>query len=126
MRAPSLRRFSMPLGRLRCCPPPGVVIGLSAGPGGGSGEVSLQWDLRPVTENVMFYRVYRAEVSTGQYRILGIVTDAAAPIHPPGRLGFIDADGPFAQRCYVVSAVSTRGLEGQLSAEVCGSSVGPP
>lgn len=48
----------------------------------------------------------------------------------PGRLGVVDAPDywpwpsaadPSANRCYVVSALSTHGLEGPLSGTVCGS-----
>ena len=94
--------------------------------------MTVTWDPLPPDENVAFYRVYERK-GDGTYWLLAIVTDEALGILLPGRLGIVDAPdlwpwpsalpdpGP---RCYVVSAVSTRGLEGAFSAEVCGSPVG--
>ena len=119
--------------KLRCCPPPPRVTGVSAGPGGGSGEVVVTWDPLPASAQVAFYRVYERK-SAGLWWHLAVVTDAALGAIIPGRLGLVDAfdylpwpsggTGP-PPRCYAVSAVSTRGLEGAMSVEVCGSPVGP-
>ena len=117
---------------VRCCPPPAPVVNLTAGPGGGSGEVVVTWDPLPPAEQVAFYRVYEVK-SDGTYWHLAVVTGAALGLLQPGRLGIVDAPdywpwptggagaGP---RCYVVTAVSARGLEGPFSAEACGSPVG--
>ena len=122
------RRWS----RVRCCPPPAQVQGVTAGPGGGSGEVTVTWDPLPATESVAFYRVYERK-GDGTYWHLAVVTADALGVLMPGRLGIVDAPdywpwptggtapGP---RCYLVTAVSTRGLEGPFSAEACGSPVG--
>ena len=64
------------------------------------------------------------------YWLLAIVTDAALGLQVPGKFGIVDAADfwpwptggvPAGPRCYIVTAVSTRGLEGPASAEVCGS-----
>jgi hypothetical protein len=113
--------------RVRCCRPPPAVQGLSAGSGGGSGEVVVTWDPLPAAAKVAFYRVYERK-GTGTFWLLAIVTDAALDALEPGRLGIVDAADYWPwptigvpQRCYVVTAVSTRGLEGPMSAEICGS-----
>lgn len=109
-------------------PPPSPVANVTAHAGGGSGEVIVEWDRLPPAENVAFYRVYERR-GTGRYWQLAIVT-SDAPDDQPGRVGLIDAPdywpwpsigigaGP---RCYVVTAVSSHGLEGAFSAEVCDS-----
>ena len=121
------------LHKLRCCPPPPRVTGVTAGPGGGSGEITVTWDPLPATAQVAFYRVYERK-GTGLWWQLAVVTDAALGAIVPGRLGVVDAfdlwpwpsGGTGAPpRCYAVSAVSTRGLEGEMSIEVCGSPIGP-
>jgi hypothetical protein len=69
---------------------------------------------------------------SGLWWHLAVVTDAALGAIAPGRLGIVDAadywpwpsSGVGSPRCYAVSAVSTRGLEGPMSAEVCGSPIG--
>lgn len=118
--------------RLACCPPPAQVKNVTAGPGGGSGEVVVTWDPLPPSESVAFYRVYERK-GDGTYWLLAIVTDDALGLLQPGRLGIVDAADfwpwpsggvPAGPRCYVVSAVSTNGLEGAFSIEVCGSPVG--
>jgi hypothetical protein len=89
----------------------------------------VSWDPLPASANVAFYRVYERK-GTGTYWLLAIVTDAALGLQVAGRLAIVDAAdywpwpsggvaaGP---RSYVVTAVSMRGLEGPLSAEVSGS-----
>ena len=115
--------------RARCCPPPPMVTGVTAGSGGGSGEVTVLWDPLPAGAHVASYRVYERK-GTGTYWLLAVVTDAALGAIVPGKIGIDDAPdywpwptigtgaGP---RCYVVTAVSTNGLEGPFSAEACGS-----
>jgi len=92
----------------------------------------VTWDPLPPSENVAFYRVYERK-GDGTYWLLAIVTNDALGLLQPGRLGIVDAADywpwpsggvPSGPRCYVVSAVSTNGLEGALSIEVCGSPVG--
>jgi hypothetical protein len=118
--------------RMRCCPPPPRVAGVTAGPGGGSGEVVVTWDPLPASAGVAFYRVYERK-GTGLWWHLAVVTDGALGALAPGRLGIVDAfdSWPWPSggtgsppRCYTVSAVSTRGLEGPMSTEACGSPVG--
>jgi len=118
-----------------CVPPTGTSgappapSGITAGPGGGSGEVILTWDPLPSVVGVASYHVYERRFA-GQYWLLAVVTGEALGTLAPGRLGVVDAPdvwpwptggvgiGP---RCYVVSAVSTEGLEGAMSGQVCGS-----
>ena len=123
-----VRRWSL----LRCCSPPARVTNVTAGPGGGSGEVAVTWDPRPEAERVAFYRVYQGK-GDGTYWQLAVVTGDALGTLMPGRLGIVDAPDfwpwpsggtPPGPRCYVVTAVSTSGLEGPFSAEACGSPVG--
>jgi hypothetical protein len=117
--------------RFRCCPPPPRVTGVTAGPGGGSGEVTVTWDPLPVPGQIAFYRVYQRK-APGLWWHLAVVTDAAFGTIVPGRFGIVDAsdfwpwpaNGVGPPRCYAVSAVSTGGLEGPMSAEACGSPVG--
>ena len=116
----------------RCCPPPPQITGVTVQPGGGSGELVVSWQPLPANAHVALYRVYEKK-DTGRYWHLAIVTDDALGLVSPGRLGIVDAadfwpwpsggltPGP---RCYVVTAVSHRGLEGPLSVEVCGTPPG--
>ena len=107
--------------------PPPAPAGVKAGPGGGSGEVVVTWDPLPAAVGVAHFRVYENRLP-GQFWLLGVVTDEALGTLEPGRLGIVDAPDywpwPTLQppnRCYVVSAVSTSGLEGPFSSQVCGS-----
>ena len=122
-----LDRIAKALGLRRCCPPPPAVRGLNAAPGGGSGEVIVTWPPLPAPAGVRFYRVYRRKAA-GLWSLLAIVTDETLGLLAPGRLGVVDTpDGwpwpsgadPEAERCYAVSAVSTNGLEGPMSAVAC-------
>jgi hypothetical protein len=122
------------LGKARCCPPPPKVTGLTAQPGGGSGEVVVTWDPLPASAHVAFYRVYERK-GTGLYWHLAVVTPAALGALVAGRIGVVDAadywpwpsagvaPGP---RCFAVTAISTNGLEGPMSDDVCGSAPGGP
>ena len=112
-----------------CCRPPAAPSGLTATAGGGSMEVQLTWDPSAAPASVRHYRVHRRK-SVGQYDLLAVVTPDALGLLAPGRLGVIDAPDywpwpsggdPSAERCYAVSAVSTHGLEGPMSALVCAS-----
>jgi hypothetical protein len=125
-------RFGKYWARWRCCPPPPRVTGVTAGPGGGSGEVAVTWDPLPATANIAFYRVYEKK-GTGQWWHLAVVTDDALGLIAPARLGIVDAADlwpwpevgtPPGPRCYVVTAVSTNGLEGPTSSEACGTPIG--
>ena len=42
------------LAKARCCPPPPIVTGVLAQPGGGSGEVMVTWDPLPASAHVAF------------------------------------------------------------------------
>jgi hypothetical protein len=122
------KRVTALWGKVRCCPPPPAVTGLTAEPGGGSGEVTVTWDPLPPDAGVRFYRVYQRK-GEGTWWHLAVVTDEALGLLAPGRLGVVDAPdywpwptiGVPEPRCYVVSAVSSRGLEGPVSSEACGS-----
>jgi hypothetical protein len=114
----------------KCCPPPPQVTGVLAQTGGGSGEVQITWDPLPPSAQAAFYRVYERR-GTGEYWHLAVVTHAALGALAPGKLGIVDAPDywpwpsdsgiPPVPRCYAVTAVSTSGLEGPMSAEACGS-----
>jgi hypothetical protein len=119
------RKLTSWLGRVRCCPPPPAVTGLAAQPGGGSGEVVVTWDPLPASTDVAFYRVYERK-GAGTWWQLAIVDDAALDVLIPGKVGLVDASDYWpwptigtTTRCYVVTAVSRRGLEGPMPAEVC-------
>ena len=121
-----------------CVPPasssptgaPPAPTGVRAFSGGGSGEVEVDWYKLPTSVGVAFYRVYERK-AVGTFWLLGIVTDGAFSAYP-GRVGLVDApdywpwpsllahNSAGRQRCYVVTAVSTRGLEGAMSTPVCG------
>ena len=123
-----LERFRRLFTLRKRCQPPNAPTGVDASPGGGSMEVVLTWD--PVTNvPVAHYKVYR-RTSKGTYYPLAMVTPKALGLLQPGRLGIVDAPDywpwpsggdPSAERCYAVSAVSTHGLEGPMSALVCAS-----
>lgn len=122
-----LDRISKALGLRRCCPPPPAVKGVSAAPGGGSGEVVVTWDPLPAPAAVRFYRVYRRK-GTGLWLLLAVVTAETLGAFGPGTLGLADAPDSFpwpsgadpaAERCYAIAAVSERGLEGPMSRVVC-------
>jgi hypothetical protein len=122
-----LDRLARALGLRRCCPPPPAVTGIAAAPGGGSAEVVITWDPLPAGERVRFYRVYQKQ-STGIWWQLAVVTDEVLNNQAPGKVGVVDFPAnfpwpsgldPSSVRCYAVSAVSRRGLEGPMSAEVC-------
>lgn len=114
--------------------PPPAPTGLQAQSGGGSGEVFVTWDPLPAAVGVASYHVY--EVATpgtrlkGQFWLLAVVTNDALGQFVAGRFGIVDSPdlwpwpnpGPIAtQRCYVLTAVSTQGLEGAMSPQICGS-----
>jgi hypothetical protein len=87
----------------------------------------VTWDPLPANAGIASYRVYERK-DAGTFWLLAVVTDAALGALQPGRLGIVDAfdfwpwpSAGAAQRCYRVSAVLTHGLEGPMSAEVCGS-----
>jgi hypothetical protein len=109
--------------------PPPAPSGLTAGPGGGSGEVVVTWDPLPAMDDVVAYHVYEVKLP-GQLWHLAMVTDDALGALEPGRLGIVDAPDfwpwPTARpttspRCYVLTAVSASGLQGAMSPQVCGS-----
>lgn len=122
------KRLARLIGWPWCCRPPAAPMGVSATGGGGSMEVQILWDPLPAGASVAHYRLYRRRTS-GQFLLLAVVTVDALGMLAPGKLGVIDAPDywpwpsgadPTAERCYAVSAVSTRGLEGPMSTLVCG------
>lgn len=107
-----------------CCPePPAAVAGLSAGEGGGSGEVQIVWTPSP-DPRVDWYRLYRSEAAGGPYDHAYLVADAPNPILA-GQHGVLEL-GVAVRRYYRVSAVTSDGREGPVSAEVSGAPVGVP
>ena len=87
--------------------------------------MQITWD--PLVTAVAQYRVYRRK-TTGQLYLLAVVTPDALGVLVPGKLGVVDAPDywpwpsgadPDAERCYTVTAVSTRGLEGPMSMSTC-------
>ena len=122
---------SAPSGTSTTTPPPPQVTGVIATTGGGSGETVITWPPLPDSANVGAYKVYKRKAN-GTQLPPAAVPSSTPPIEP-GRLGVVDAPdtGPWpttdpdpGPRCYKVSAVSTIGVEGPQSAEVCASPVG--
>jgi len=110
---------------------PPQVTGLKAATGGGSGEVVVTWPPLPASSDVASYKLYKRRAN-GTELPPATVTPVTPEIEP-GRIGVVDAPdtGPWptaeddpGPRCYKVSAVSSGGVEGPLSAEACGSPVG--
>lgn len=89
---------------------PGQVLNLTAGPGGGSGEVSLQWDSVPGATS---YRIYRS----------GTMGTSGALVQTVNTNSYTDTPGVHSY--YQVTAVNSAG-EGQKSIEVCGAVAGDP
>lgn len=110
-----------------CCRPPGAPSGLTVAAGGGSMEVQVTWDPLAAAASTAHYRVYRRK-HAGQFDLLAVVTADALGLLVPAKLGLVDAPDywpwpsggdPAAERCYAVSAVSIRGLEGPMCAVAC-------
>lgn len=107
----------------RCCRPPAAVTGLTAGEGGGSGEVQITWTPSP-NPPVAWYRLYRSRVAGGPYDHAYLVANAPSPA-VGGGVGVLEL-GVAERRYYRVSAVRADGREGPISAEVSGAPVGVP
>jgi hypothetical protein len=88
--------------------PPGQVENLQAGPGGGSGEVSLQWNGVPGATS---YRIYRTDTEGTSGSLISEVNTTSY------------TDTPGAKRWYRVAAVNAAG-EGPKSDEKCGAPIG--
>lgn len=88
---------------------PGQVTNVIAGPGGGSGEVSLEWDS---VSGAVSYRIYRS-FTQGTSGSLVATVDTTSYTDVPGQKSY-----------YQVSAVGSGGLEGQRSVETCGAPTG--
>lgn len=88
---------------------PGAVTGVSAGPGGGSGEVSVTWN--PVAGAAQ-YRIYRSSSAGTSGSLVGTASGTS----------YVDTPGAVAY--YQVAAVSGGGLEGARSSQVCGAPTG--
>jgi hypothetical protein len=109
--------------------PPPAPTGMHAATGGGSGEVEVWWDSLPASSNVAFYNVYEQRSPQGTFWHLAVVTPAYLGAIQPGKMGIVDAPDYWpwptlpatstAPRCYVVTALSTGGREGPMSAKVC-------
>lgn len=107
----------------RCCPPAPAVAGLTAGGGGGSGEVQITW--APSSDPaVAWYRLYRGITSGGPYDHAYLVAPTSNPVLG-GAVGVLEL-GAAERRYYRVSALRTDGREGPVSAEVSGAPVGVP
>ncbi len=111
---------------------PSRVANVRATPGGGSGEIVVTWDPLPASEAIAFYRVYQRR-GEGTYWHLAVVTNGALGVLEDHRLGIVDAPDywpwptggvPGPERCYVVTAVSARGVEGPFSGEACATATG--
>jgi hypothetical protein len=88
---------------------PGQVTNVIAGPGGGSGEVNLEWDS---VNGASTYRIYRS-FTQGTTGSLVATVDTTSYTDVPGQKSY-----------YQVSAVGSGGLEGQRSVETCGAPTG--
>lgn len=88
---------------------PAAVTGVSAGPGGGSGEVSVTWN--PVAGAAQ-YRIYRSSSAGTSGSLVGTASGTS----------YVDTPGAVAY--YQVAAVSGGGLEGSRSTQVCGAPTG--
>lgn len=109
------------------CKPPPAPSGLTANGGGGSGEVTVTWIPIATGAAVAFYRVYRVKGDGILYHLAVVLPSAVGQLEP-GRLGIVDApdywpwptgDEGTNQRCYAVTTISKRGLEGAMSGHVC-------
>ena len=99
--------------------PPGQVLDVQVGLGGGSGEVSVTWQENPESD-IDYYDVYFSETPGGSYAYTrSIADDSASP--QPGRPGFVDfpRDQTAGMTCYRVRAIDTNLNAGPLSAESC-------
>lgn len=96
-------------------PAPPQVTGVTAGLGGGSGEVYVQWGASPAPD-LDHYAIYYSETAGGSKVFLADASGAStAYIDYPRDL----TDGI---NCYQVAAVDAGGNEGPRSVEACFSS----
>lgn len=100
-------------------PIPLRVEGVTAGEGGGSGEVLLRWNQNP-EDDVEFYVVLRASTPGGELTRIGTVT--WEEVTQFEFVPFVDTDVTVGY--YRVRAVDAAGQEGPKSREVCGASLG--
>ena len=107
----------------RCCPPAPAVAGLTAGEGGGSGEVQVTWT-PAIDPAVAWYRLYRGAVAGGPYDHTYLVPPAPNPALG-GAVGVLEL-GVAERRYYRVSALRADGREGPVSSEVSGAPIGVP
>jgi hypothetical protein len=105
-----------------CCPAPPAVAGLTAGEGGGSGEIQITWT-PSADPAVAWYRLYRGVTPGGPYDHAYLV--APTPNPALGAVGVLEL-GAAERRYYRVSAVGANGREGPISPEVSGAPVGVP
>lgn len=104
-----------------CCPPPSAVVGLTAGEGGGSGEIQITWT-SAADPAVAWYRLYRGNAAGGPYDHAYLVAPTPNPALG-GAIGVLEL-GAAERRYYRVSAIWTSGREGPVSAEVSGAPIG--
>jgi hypothetical protein len=102
--------------------PPGQVMNVIVGLGGGSGEAYVSWDPNPESD-IDFYNAYFSEFPGGPYTYVTSVDDSVR--NGSNRVFFIDyprdlVDG---KTCYVITAVDLNEKEGPTSAEACFSAV---
>lgn len=97
--------------------PPGPVSGFHAEPGGGSGEIYIDWQAS-AEPDVDHYNLYSATTAGGPYTLLVAVANTQDSSLEAGIRGYFNY--PVDQRqCYVVAAVDAAGAEGPRSAESC-------
>lgn len=99
--------------------PPSAVQDVTVGLGGGSGEVSVTWQVNSEGD-VDYYDVYFSQTPGGSYSyVRSVHDDSESPI--PGRPGFVDfpRDQTVGMTCYRVRAIDHNVNAGELSAEGC-------
>lgn len=106
----------------RCCPSAPAIAGLTAGEGGGSGEIQITWT--PSTDPaVAWYRLYRGVTAGGPYDYAYLVPPTPNPAL--GAVGVLEL-GAAERRYYRVSALRADGREGPISSEASGAPIGVP
>lgn len=106
----------------RCCPPAPALTGLTAGEGGGSGEIQITW-APSADPAVAWYRLYRGVAAGGPYDHAYLVPPVPNPAL--GAVGVLELAAA-ERRYYRVSALRADGREGPISGEVSGAPIGVP
>jgi hypothetical protein len=106
----------------QCCPPVPEVTALTAGEGGGSGEIQITWT--PAADPaVAWYRLSRGLTPGGPYDYAYLVPPTPNPAL--GAVGVLEL-GAAERRYYRVSALRADGREGPVSSEASGAPIGVP